>query len=321
MALVAISLAVPSAYADQIFVNLSGDTWMNVDTNNNSASTHLATYTWPVGQVANASILKWDLSSIPSGSTINHATLSLYLQDWRGPVPYHVTVHRIINVNPVIAAATGETYDGTNSWTPNNCCAFGTPLAQADIAAYAHLLSVTEVLGYKSWHVTTIVQQWINDPATVFGVLVNSDHSAAIGNYRFFASNESYTDRRPLLEVNFTAPGSPPPPAPAPSHRTVTLTWVDNSNNEEGFYVERRQYPPEGAFVRDATVGFDVTTYSQTFAAMEARCYRVQAFNATGNSEYTNEACACVNFICSTGVVARPPVTNRPPVTSRPPVP
>lgn len=312
-----------AALADEDPIRLpsAGDTWMNLDAINRATSAHLATYTWPAGQVANAAILKWNMASIHAGSTIIHATLSLYLEDWRGAEPYRVTVHRIINKNPTIAGATGFTYDGVNSWTANTCCYQNIPLAQADIALAAHVLSVPESTGYHHWHVTTILQTWVDDPTSVFGILVNSDAAASVDNFRTFVSDNGYADRRPILVVGFALSGTPPPPQPTPTHRSVTLDWTDNSDNEEGFHVEMRAYPPVGAFTRVHTMAANVRTWTDVFLATLARCYRVQAYNVAGASEYTNEACACVNFICIVGGLTRPPVISRPPVTSRPPVP
>jgi PKD repeat protein len=77
------------------------------------------------------------------------------------------------------------------------------------------------------------------------------------------------------------------------SGTTVTLTWTDNSTNEEGFYIERA--PKGGAFARIATVGVNVKTYSQT-ASKGTWVYRVQAFsNSLGKvSAYSNQASARV---------------------------
>jgi hypothetical protein len=73
------------------------------------------------------------------------------------------------------------------------------------------------------------------------------------------------------------------------SHRTVTLHWMDQSNNETGFYVERAPIHT-AKFARVGQVGANVTTFSQTVAAGMS-IYRVQSFNqATGQvSPYSNQ--------------------------------
>ena len=73
--------------------------------------------------------------------------------------------------------------------------------------------------------------------------------------------------------------------------RVVTLAWVDNSANETGFYIERAVKVRSGAgpFARIATVGANVRTFTQTVTA-STYYYRVQAFNATRVSAYSNTA-------------------------------
>ena len=88
-------------------------------------------------------------------------------------------------------------------------------------------------------------------------------------------------------------PGATPPAAPsnlsgsAGSNRLVTLNWTDNSSNETGFYVERAAKAKNLQFSRVATVGANVTTYSQTETSGQW-VYRVQAFNGVGMSGYSN---------------------------------
>ena len=67
---------------------------------------------------------------------------------------------------------------------------------------------------------------------------------------------------------------------------SVTLKWTDNSSNETGFYVERA---PSGStsYVRVGTVGASVTTFTQS-PGSGRYVYRVQAFNATRVSAYSN---------------------------------
>ena len=68
-------------------------------------------------------------------------------------------------------------------------------------------------------------------------------------------------------------------------------TWVDNSQNEDGFNIERK-LGTTGTFSLLATVGPNVTSYSDNnLADSTIYCYRLNAFNSAGNSAYSNEAC------------------------------
>lgn len=70
----------------------------------------------------------------------------------------------------------------------------------------------------------------------------------------------------------------------------LRLAWSDNSNNEDGFKIERMS--PGGSFVEVARVGANVTTYTDSnLAAGAAYCYTVRAFNNAGSSDATNAAC------------------------------
>ena len=74
----------------------------------------------------------------------------------------------------------------------------------------------------------------------------------------------------------------------------LTLTWTDNAADELGFRIERR-LSPSGPYSEITTVGPNVTTYADTtVTAGQAYCYQVRAFNAAGNSGFSNEACGTV---------------------------
>ena len=78
------------------------------------------------------------------------------------------------------------------------------------------------------------------------------------------------------------------------SGRKVILKWVDNSGNEEGFYIERAP-KSTGVFARVAEVGANVRKYTQT-VSVGTYLYRVQAFNRTTGrtSAYSNQVQARV---------------------------
>jgi hypothetical protein len=71
----------------------------------------------------------------------------------------------------------------------------------------------------------------------------------------------------------------------------VNLSWSDNSNNEQGFRIERCTGNNCTNFVQIAQVGANVTSFANTGLVGNTRYrYRVRAFNATGNSAYSNIA-------------------------------
>lgn len=72
------------------------------------------------------------------------------------------------------------------------------------------------------------------------------------------------------------------------SSSRIDLSWTDNSDNETGFRIERS---PNGttSWIEIDTVGADEISYSNTgLEHATTYYYRVRAYNAVGNSSYTN---------------------------------
>ena len=80
----------------------------------------------------------------------------------------------------------------------------------------------------------------------------------------------------------------------APSAAQLTLTWQDNSTNENNFAIERKT-GTSGTYAQIAMVAANIASYVDTSVTRGVTyCYRVQAVNSAGASAYTNEACAPV---------------------------
>ena len=74
------------------------------------------------------------------------------------------------------------------------------------------------------------------------------------------------------------------------SGHKLTLSWTDTSNNEDGFAIERR-LQTDTTFAEITQVAANVVTYEDTTVDKGTTyCYRVRAFNAAGNSDYTSDA-------------------------------
>jgi D-alanyl-D-alanine carboxypeptidase len=72
----------------------------------------------------------------------------------------------------------------------------------------------------------------------------------------------------------------------------IDLSWVDNSSNETGFKVESRSNPV-APWTQIGTVGANVTGYICTnLSPMVTYYFRVRAYNANGDSAYSNVATA-----------------------------
>jgi chitodextrinase len=106
-----------------------------------------------------------------------------------------------------------------------------------------------------------------------------------------------------LLYTGFISGGPPPPPPPPPdgapsgltanaaSKTQINLSWTDNSTNESSFKIERCQGAGCTGFAQIATVGANVTTYSNTGLSPNTTYrYQVRASNGGGDSDYSNIA-------------------------------
>ena len=108
------------------------------------------------------------------------------------------------------------------------------------------------------------------------------------------------------VTVDATAPPAAPSNLVATAFSTdwINLTWTDNSNNEDGFKVERCPGTASycganpGAFVQIATTGANVDYHGDTgLPAGTTYTYRVRAYNGSGNSAYSNSSTATTQSV------------------------
>jgi hypothetical protein len=84
------------------------------------------------------------------------------------------------------------------------------------------------------------------------------------------------------------APAAPSNLSASTSGNQIRLAWRDNSSNETEFRIERKQ-GANGSWSQIATVGANVTSYSDTPQKGPTFFYRVRACNSAGCSGYSNE--------------------------------
>ena len=76
------------------------------------------------------------------------------------------------------------------------------------------------------------------------------------------------------------------------SSTKVTISWTDNSNNESGFFIQRLTTSNRNSsWTTIGQVGADIVVFSDTTVNSRKKyAYRVYAFNAVGNSGFSNTA-------------------------------
>jgi hypothetical protein len=113
------------------------------------------------------------------------------------------------------------------------------------------------------------------------------------------ADNRKTLNKTAYTVANFRASVPRPPSAPsgltatAVSQTRVDLAWNDNSSDETGFKIER-SLAGAGTWSQIASVGANVEAYANTTGLVSGTSYdyRVRAYNAQGNSAYSNVATA-----------------------------
>jgi phosphodiesterase/alkaline phosphatase D-like protein len=72
----------------------------------------------------------------------------------------------------------------------------------------------------------------------------------------------------------------------------IQLTWDDMASDEDGYEIEVKAW--NGKWVKTATVGADVTVYTDNLGLdpLKTYTYRVRAFRGSDKSPYSNEAAA-----------------------------
>ncbi len=136
---------------------------------------------------------------------------------------------------------------------------------------------------------------------TTTSTVQNPAHTyAAAGSYTVtltVTDDDSATGSKSSIVTVSASPALPAAPtnlaAAVMSKSRIDLSWTDNASNETGFRIERCKGSTCTNFTQIASVGANVTSYSNTgLNANTTYKYRVRAYNASGNSGYSNTVTA-----------------------------
>jgi hypothetical protein len=136
--------------------------------------------------IARRAVVRFDLSGIPAGATINSATLELYASSAPGTAQT-LNAHRI-----------------TNSWVENTVT-WNLPPVTYTASPDASINGGTST-GWKIWDVLPVVLGWTAGTYTNYGFLVkcNTETSGTTFTYTFSSRESGITGNRPILRVNYT---------------------------------------------------------------------------------------------------------------------
>lgn len=132
-----------------------GDCFIRDTDPNTSGTSGLYTGESNAGAVVQRSILEFDLSAIPAGSTINSASLKLDLVSNQADNARDHQVYRVKR-DTLKGSSTWNTYDGSNSWQT----AGGTGANDYDSTSLGTVnVAAAESTGYKTWTLTASLVQ------------------------------------------------------------------------------------------------------------------------------------------------------------------
>jgi hypothetical protein len=193
-------------------------------------------------------LIRWDLSSIPAGSVIVDATMSLY--SYNDPSDRQITIgaHRMLR--PWIEGTLNNQNRQLNSpsssaWTESGSgLSWGSPGASSptDRDPSALTASTSGGVGWYSWDLTSAVQKWLDGDWTNHGILLKSLNEG-INNLKYFYPSEYATESlRPELVVEYVpVPIANNPPilnpignkaVTAQQNLTFTVTATDPDNDD-----------------------------------------------------------------------------------------
>jgi murein tripeptide amidase MpaA len=223
-------------------------------------------------------------SQIPALTSVNDAAVRYIIQ--QADCPYRVigkegqycaTTPPLDPTN--LAAAAVSSTQVNLSWTDNGSTETGFKIERCVGENCTDFAQITTVGANLTSYSNTGLAA-----STSYSYRVRAYNTAGDSGYSNTAS--AVTQAAPIIPA---APTSLV--AVAVSRSQINLTWTDNSNNETGFRIERCKGSTCTNFALVATVGTNVTSYSNTgLTANTAYRYRIYAYNASGNSAYSNIA-------------------------------
>lgn len=146
------------------------------------------------------SLLKFDLSSIPSGTSVLDVNLNMWLASVWNDTDLDVDLHEATN-SWTESGATWSKRDGVNSWLKSGGD-YSSPILGTQNLSY-----LTDSIANYKWNIpVTTVHRWIHDPQTNKGLLLKANDETVKTWKKFISSDEALSpSKTPLLAVTYTS--------------------------------------------------------------------------------------------------------------------
>ncbi|MCD4702143.1 MAG: DNRLRE domain-containing protein [Candidatus Aegiribacteria sp.] len=128
-------------------------------------------------------VIRFDLSSIPTGSTINSAVLNAYNYDGTSPTTLECDIYRV-----------------TEDWVEATLIS---SIAHDICTSYDHI--VMNGVDWYDFDITLLVQDWVDGTHDNFGIVFYG--TSGSGTPQYFRSREA-TSNNPHLDIDYTPPTS-----------------------------------------------------------------------------------------------------------------
>ncbi len=174
-----------------------------------------------VGKIASGGIrrglIRFDVSAIPAGSTINSVSMALSMDRSRGSTSYGINMHRVTQAWGEGTSNAGTASDGTGvaatpgdaTWlhTFHNTGLWTTP--GGDFVSAVSARTMVAGPNFYAWSgvgLVSDVQAWVNGALPNYGWLMKTDETTNGTAKRFVSGDSTNTFQVPVLTVDYTVP-------------------------------------------------------------------------------------------------------------------
>ncbi len=143
-------------------------------------------------------LTQFDLSSVPQGVTVTSATFSVALQSFNMPTGYtsvEASIYKLTQSWIASQATWNNAAANRTSWTTP-----GGSFSQRPVTSTLFTSNDTNKL--ISWNITSLVQSWLDNPDTNYGMIMKADYSQT-QSAGYFGTMEAELVYRPFLNIQY----------------------------------------------------------------------------------------------------------------------